>query len=59
MRCDAGLDHGSGSFAWMHPPVHRILGWASKPSSFRLLREVWRLDQLKGIGNQDLSLIHI
>ena len=54
VRCSAGLDHGSGSCAWMHPPVHRLLGWVTKPSSFRMTREVWRLNQLKGISNQDL-----
>ena len=49
VRCDQGLDHGPGSVAWMHPPVHRLLGWASRPSSFRAQRRVWRLDQLRGI----------
>jgi len=30
--CDHGLEHGAGLIGWMHPPVHRLLGWASKPS---------------------------
>ncbi|MGA0162227.1 MAG: RNA methyltransferase, partial [Vulcanococcus sp.] len=33
VRCDQGLDHGVGVAAWMHPPVHRLLGWFSKPSA--------------------------
>ncbi len=51
VKCDSGLDHGSGLCAWMHPPVHRLLGWSTKPSSFKLTRAVWKLDQLKGIGS--------
>ncbi len=54
VRCDRGLDHGSGALAWMHPPVHRLLGWASRPSSFTQRRLVWRLDQLRGLGEQEL-----
>ena len=34
VRCDQGIDHGAGAMAWMHPPVHRLLGWISKPSAF-------------------------
>jgi hypothetical protein len=48
VRCDRGLDHGPGLLGWMHPPVHRLLGWASKPSAFGSRRLVWRLDQLRG-----------
>jgi len=54
VRCDQGLDHGSGLIGWMHPPVHRLLGWFSKPSNIELSRHVWKLDQLKGIGSQEL-----
>ena len=39
---------------WMYPPKHRILGWITKPSNFKLSRDVWRLDQIVGIGNQDI-----
>ncbi|MCS5693180.1 RNA methyltransferase [Cyanobium sp. FGCU-6] len=53
VRCDQGLDHGPGSIAWMHPPVHRLLGWASRPSAFGQRREVWRLDQLKGMSEAE------
>ena len=42
VRCDLGIDHGSGVTPWMHPPIHRLLGWATKPSSLRLARDVWR-----------------
>ena len=50
VRCDQGLDHGSGVAAWMHPPVHRLLGWISKPGHFGERRLAWRLDQLRGLG---------
>ena len=53
VRCDQGLDHGPGAVAWMHPPVHRLLGWASRPSSFGQRRTVWRLDQLKGLSEAE------
>ena len=49
VRCDQGIDHGPGVLAWMHPPVHRLLGWISKPSAFGDRREAWRLDQLRGL----------
>jgi sporulation protein YlmC with PRC-barrel domain len=50
VRCDQGIDHGASVLAWMHPPVHRLLGWISKPSAFGDRRKVWRLDQLRGLG---------
>jgi hypothetical protein len=50
VRCDQGLDHGAGVMGWMHPPVHRLLGWVSKPSAFAPGRLVWRLDQLRGLS---------
>ena len=34
----------------MHPPVHRLLGWVTKPSTFGDRRLVWRLDQLRDVG---------
>jgi sporulation protein YlmC with PRC-barrel domain len=49
VRCQAGIDHGPGVMAWMHPPVHRLLGWISKPSAFGDRRQAWRLDQLRGL----------
>ena len=54
VRCENGIDHGPVISPWMHPPVHRILGWVSRPSNLRLQREVWRLDQLKGINQQEV-----
>ena len=54
VRCDSGIDHGSGVNAWMHPPAHRILGWVSRPSYLKLQREVWRLDQLKGMNDKEV-----
>ncbi len=49
VRCDQGLEHGPGLLVWMHPPVHRVLGWASRPSMFGERRQVWRLDQLRAL----------
>ena len=54
VRCDLGLDHGPGVKAWMHPPVHRLLGWVSRPSALRMSREVWRLDQCCGFTDQQV-----
>jgi len=39
---------------WMHPPVHRLLGWASRPSAFGQRRLVWRLDQLRGLSELEV-----
>ncbi len=44
-----GLERGTGLTVWMHPPVHRVLGWASRPSMFGNRRLVWRLNQLAGV----------
>ena len=54
VRCESGIDHGPVITPWMHPPVHRILGFISRPSNLRLEREVWRLDQFKGINQQEV-----
>jgi sporulation protein YlmC with PRC-barrel domain len=54
VRCDQGLDHGPGQLAWMHPPVHRLLGWVSRPSALQQRRLVWRLDQLRGLSEQEV-----
>ena len=54
VRCDLGLDHGPGLMAWMHPPVHRLLGWVSRPSALRNSRAVWRLDQCRGLDDQQV-----
>lgn len=54
VRCDLGLDHGPGVMVWMHPPVHRLLGWVSRPSALRLSRDVWRLDQCCGFTDQQV-----
>ena len=40
--------------AWMHPPVHRLLGWVSRPSALRTSRDVWRLDQCRGFDDQQV-----
>ncbi|MEX0588948.1 MAG: RNA methyltransferase [Cyanobium sp.] len=54
VRCEQGLDHGAGLQVWMHPPVHRVLGWVSKPSSFGSRRLVWRLNQLRGLTDVEV-----
>ena len=48
------LNYGSGENVWMHPPVHRILGWYSRPSNFDLKRNVWRLNQINQIIDNDI-----
>lgn len=54
VRCNQGLDHGAGLQVWMHPPVHRVLGWLSKPSAFGSRRLVWRLNQLRGLTDLEV-----
>lgn len=53
VRSDQGIDHGPGVLGWMHPPVHRLLGWISRPSAFGSKRLVWRLNQLRGLSEQE------
>lgn len=57
VRCESDrestADRGMGELGWMHPPVHRLLGWVSRPSGFGARRLVWRLDQLQGLGEQE------
>ena len=48
------LSYGVGETVWMHPPVHRILGWSSRPSNLNLSRNVWRLNQIKQIIDSDI-----
>ncbi len=47
-------NYGSGENVWMHPPVHRILGWYSRPSNFDLKRNVWKLNQINQIIDNDI-----
>ena len=54
VRCQNGIDHGPVVNPWMHPPVHRILGFISRPSNLRLERQVWRLNQLKGFNEKEI-----
>ena len=48
------LNYGIGENVWMHPPVHRILGWYSRPSNFDLKRNVWRLNQISQIIDNEI-----
>ena len=48
------LNYGTGENVWMHPPVHRILGWYSRPSNFDLKRNVWRLNQISQIIDNEI-----
>ena len=48
------LNYGNGENVWMHPPVHRILGWYSRPSNLDLKRNVWRLNQISQIINNEI-----
>ena len=54
VRCQKGIDHGPVINPWMHPPVHRMLGLITRPSTLRLQREVWRLDQIKGLNQKEV-----
>jgi sporulation protein YlmC with PRC-barrel domain len=54
VRCESGIDHGPVISPWMHPPVHRILGLITRPSNLRLERDVWRLDQVKGVNEEEV-----
>ena len=48
------LNYGNGENVWMHPPVHRILGWYSRPSNFDLKRNVWKLNQISQIIDNEI-----
>ena len=48
------LNYGTGENVWMHPPVHRILGWYTRPSNFDLKRNVWRLNQISRFIDNDI-----
>jgi len=54
VRKNMTLSYGVGENVWMHPPVHRILGWSSRPSNFDLRRNVWRLNQIKQIVDNEI-----
>ena len=54
VRKNMTLSYGVGETVWMHPPVHRILGWSSKPSNLNLRRNVWRLNQVRQIVDSDI-----
>ena len=54
VRKDMTLSYGVGETVWMHPPVHRILGWSSRPSNLNLRRNVWRLNQIRQIVDSDI-----
>ncbi len=48
------LSYGVGETVWMHPPVHRILGWSTRPSNLNLRRNVWKLNQIRQIVDSDI-----
>jgi len=54
VKGNAIINFGDGENVWMHPPVHRILGWYSRPSNFDLKRNVWRLNQINQIIDNDI-----
>jgi len=54
VRGSISLNYGNGENVWMHPPVHRILGWYSRPSNFDLKRNVWRLNQISQIIDNEI-----
>ena len=54
VKGNRALNYGIGENVWMHPPVHRILGWYSRPSNFDLKRNVWRLNQISQIIDNEI-----
>ena len=54
VKGNIALNYGNGENVWMHPPVHRILGWSSRPSNFDLKRNVWRLNQINQIIDNEI-----
>ena len=54
VKGNSSLNYGCGENVWMHPPVHRILGWYSRPSNFDLKRNVWKLNQINRIIDNDI-----
>ena len=54
IKGNTSLNYGNGENVWMHPPVHRILGWFSRPSNLDLKRNVWRLNQVSQIIDNDI-----
>ncbi|MBO8242864.1 PRC-barrel domain containing protein [Prochlorococcus marinus XMU1411] len=54
VKGNMALYYGNGENVWMHPPVHRILGWYSRPSNFDLKRNVWRLNQISQIIDNEI-----
>ena len=54
VKGNAALNFGNGENVWMHPPVHRILGWYSRPSNFDLKRNVWKLNQIMQIIDNEI-----
>ena len=54
VKSNNSLNYGNGENVWMHPPVHRILGWYSRPSNFDLKRNVWRLNQITQIIDNEI-----
>ncbi len=56
VKGNAILNYGVGENVWMHPPVHRILGWYSRPSNFDLKRNVWKLNQISRLIDNDIFI---
>ena len=54
VKGNMAFNYGNGENVWMHPPVHRILGWYSRPSNFDLKRNVWRLNQISQIIDNEI-----
>ena len=54
VKGNINLNYGNGENVWMHPPVHRILGWYSRPSNLDLKRNVWKLNQISQIIDNEI-----
>ncbi len=49
-------DWGRVEQVWMHPPAHRVLGFISRQGRVRSQRYAFRLDQIRGLGEDTVLL---
>ncbi len=49
-------DWGRVEMVWMHPPAHRVLGFICRQGRMRAQRYAFRLDQVRGLGEETVML---
>ena len=52
--CEQGVNRGIVVMGWMHPPAHRLLGWASSFPTLPQQCSIWRLNQCIGMHSQEV-----